>query len=132
MRSIMSVKDELLRSTTLTDYDVITITETWLNEGHNNNEYISNKYQVFRKDRHQTNINAKRGGGILIAVLMEIDCEEHTIPEMKDLEAVCVRFPLKRDIYLYIVCMFNQTQVWTYTWHILMQLVHSKFQMTTL
>lgn len=75
MRSVMSVKRDLTLSTDTADYDIISITETWLNAGHNNNEFFSSKYRVFRKDRCDSSIGTDRGGGVLIAVRMEIDCE---------------------------------------------------------
>lgn len=50
--------------------------ETWLTSSHNNNEFLSDKYRVFRKDQHQTNIKAKKGDHVLIAVLAEVDCDE--------------------------------------------------------
>lgn len=107
MRSVMSVKNELLRTTSLANYDVITITKTWLNESQYNNEFMSNRYRVFRRDRYQSTISAKTGGGVLIAVLEDIDYEEYTTPAMKDIEAVCVRFPLPKR-YLFIHCLYIQ------------------------
>lgn len=96
MRSVMSVKNELLRSSEATDYDIITITETWLKSGHYNSEFISDKYRVFRKDRCESNITSSRGGGVLIAVREDIECDEFKIPEMNELEAACVQFPLSQ------------------------------------
>lgn len=98
MRSVMTAKQELLRSSDLADYEVITITETWLNAGHKNNEFISSKYRTFRKDRCDTNINAERGGGVLVAVRMDIDCEQFYVDEMCNLESICVKFPLNNNL----------------------------------
>lgn len=107
MRSVMTKKQELLRVSDLVDYDVLTITETWLHAGHKNNEFISSKYRVFRKDRCDTNINAERGGGVLIAVRTDIDCEPFSIDCMVNLESICVKFPLNKG-YLYIYCLYIQ------------------------
>ncbi len=68
MRSVVNVRRHLLLSTIDIVYDIITITETWLKISHMNNEFISNSYIVFRKDRSESSIEAGRGGGVLIAV----------------------------------------------------------------
>lgn len=101
----MNIKNHLISSTTIADYDVIAVTESWLNSCHHNNEFISDKYKVFRKDRDQSSIDADRGGGVLIAVRNEIDCEEFELAEATDLESVCVKFPLRRG-NLYIYCAY--------------------------
>lgn len=107
MRSVVNVKNELIRSTGDADFDVLTMTETWLRKDHHNNEFMSNLYRVFRRDRIDTDIVANRGGGVLIAVREDIDCDEHIIPEMAGLEAICVKFPLKKG-NLFIYCLYIQ------------------------
>lgn len=62
MRSVLNVKNELIRSTSMVDFDVLTMTETWLNDSHHNNQFMSPMYKVFRKDRLNSNVNASRGG----------------------------------------------------------------------
>jgi hypothetical protein len=47
-------------------HDVIIITETWLCNGIENSELFDDRYDVYRKDRHDTSTVV--GGGILIAV----------------------------------------------------------------
>lgn len=122
MRSVVKekIKNELIRSTSLTDYDIITFTETWLKPSHHNNEFISDKYRIFRKDRSESNIEAERGGGVLIAVKDNIDCDVHSIPEMSELESICVKFPLKRGNLL-IYCLYIQpdASIDTYKQHVL-------------
>lgn len=107
MRSVVNVRKHLLLSSDETDYDVVTITETWLHNGHNNNEFFSEKYNIFRKDRIDSMVGESRGGGVLIAVKNEIDCDEYSIPEMKDLEAICVKIPLQTG-NLFIYCLYIQ------------------------
>lgn len=72
-----------------------------------NNEFISDFYNVFRKDREESLIDADRGGGVLIAVRKDLDCEEYSVPEMKDLEAVCVRIQQKKG-FQYVYCLYIQ------------------------
>lgn len=119
MRSVVNVRNQLVRSTGLKDYEIITFTETWLTKGHFNNEFISCDFRVFRKDRSDSNITAKRGGGVLIAVLNEIDCEEYSTPELNGLEVVCVQFPLSKGKLL-VYCSYIQpdSTIETYEAHI--------------
>jgi hypothetical protein len=44
--------------------DVISVTETWLNDNVSNNEIFPSGYNIIRKDRPSN----KRGGGVLLAL----------------------------------------------------------------
>lgn len=70
---------------------------------------MDERYAVFRKDREMTAIasTASKGGGVLIAVRSDIKCDAYTNNIMDDLEAVCVRIPLKSGS-LYIYCLYIQ------------------------
>lgn len=107
MRSVINVRKHLLLSTDESDYDVVTITETWLHNGHYNNEFISKKYNIFRKDRINSTVEESRGGGVLIAVKNEIDCAEYHTTEMTGLEAICVKIPLQKG-NMFIYCLYIQ------------------------
>ena len=50
------------------NFDLITVTETWLNENISNSEILPSGYSIIRKDRPID----KRGGGVLIALRNEI------------------------------------------------------------
>jgi hypothetical protein len=50
------------------DYDVIVLTESWLKEGVFDNEFKSNDFSVFRRDRSSFTSDKKDGGGVLILV----------------------------------------------------------------
>ena len=54
------------------DYDVICITETWLNSSINNAELFPSSYHTLRCDRNFNSINRSRGGGVLIALSEKI------------------------------------------------------------
>lgn len=119
MRSVVNVRKHLMLSTIDKAYDIITITETWLKEWHKNNEFISDSYNVFRKDRVESSIEAERGGGVLIAVRKDVDCDEYSIPEMAELEAVCVRIQLKTGLeYIYCLSIQPKSDISTYAAHI--------------
>lgn len=51
------------------DYDVICLTETNLNQGIFDGEVIDSRYNIFRKDRLQyTNSSKEEGGGVILAI----------------------------------------------------------------
>ena len=49
--------------------DIITVTETWLNDNISNNEIFPTGYNIIKKDR----FSGKRGGGVLIALRNNIN-----------------------------------------------------------
>lgn len=106
-RSVNNKTNELLLSTNSTDYSAIVFTETWLDPSQNDNEFLDGKYRAFRKDRSQSDVAANRGGGVLIALKNEYDCELYSTPDMLDLEAVCVKVSLSESI-LFIYCLYIQ------------------------
>ncbi|KAG5897261.1 hypothetical protein JTB14_013162 [Gonioctena quinquepunctata] len=66
---------ELEQSVSSCDYDVIVLTETWLNNDIGNGELNLTNYNLFRKDRSITTSNKSRGGGVLIAVSKKYSTE---------------------------------------------------------
>src|SRR5436190_5061630 len=50
------------------DYDIVTLSETWLNSTVYNSELFSQEYTIFRRDRNERLTGKGRGGGVLIAV----------------------------------------------------------------
>lgn len=107
MRSVNNKTKELLLSTSSNDSDIIIITETWLHPDQCDNEFLDKKYKSYRRDRSDSDIEADRGGGVLIALKAEIDCDEYITPEMNGLEAVCVKANLS-ECSLYIYCLYIQ------------------------
>lgn len=49
-------------------YDIVLITETWLNDSFNSSEYFPPSYNVIRCDRKFTMVDRSTGGGVLIAL----------------------------------------------------------------
>lgn len=85
--------NDLLVSSSIADYDIILISETWLDSSIKDCEYIHNNYNVYRKDREKSEVKAKKGGGVLIAVKKLISSEICETNEMKPLEMICVKIP---------------------------------------
>lgn len=61
MRSVVKKKKHLFLSTTDAFYDIIVICETWLKNSHKNNEFISESYNIFRKDRMDSSVSEDSG-----------------------------------------------------------------------
>lgn len=105
----MKKRNEISLSTKDLDYDCIAISETWLKPEHKDSEYIHEKYNVFRKDRKFSDIEANKGGGVLLAINKKYDCECVRYPEMDPIEAVCVRISTNSSfIYIYNVYIRNR------------------------
>lgn len=107
----MNKKNDILLSTGSLDYDCISLNETWLHPSHKNEEFIDKKYNIFRKDRKFTDIEANRGGGVLVAIHKKYDCELIDIPETKSIEAICVRVKLSSSSFLYIHSLYVQNRI---------------------
>lgn len=67
VRGLRTKSAEIYSSAHTVDYDIIVLTETWLNQAHHSAEYFDSTFNVFRKDRAETGSSLNRGGGVLIA-----------------------------------------------------------------
>lgn len=63
-RGLGSKADIFFNNVITTNYDIICITETWLNSSHSSSDYFPTNYNVYRNDR----ASRTRGGGCLIAI----------------------------------------------------------------
>lgn len=74
-RGLRTKTGDFYTASLITDYDVICVTESWLKPHINSSEVISGKYNIFRRDRHDTNSVKKDGGGILVGVSASVRAE---------------------------------------------------------
>lgn len=72
VRGIRTKVNATYRSILNDNFDVIIFTETWLNSNINTNEFIDDRYVVYRRDRESSSSTKCDGGGVLIAVLNKI------------------------------------------------------------
>lgn len=94
----------MLISSSSADYDILVFTETWLDDSFYDSEFLSDHYEVFRKDRADSNILQRKGGGVLIAIKKSMIYEKFMFDEIKELEAVCVKVQQKSsnsELYIY-------------------------------
>lgn len=80
VRGLRTKSNEFLAAVLGCNYDIICITETWLNENFYSNEYFPSGYKVFRLDRDSKTTGCERGGGVLIAIRSEISSSEFNHP----------------------------------------------------
>lgn len=78
-------------NTAMSDYNIITFTETWLCGSFFDAELFSNEFYVVRRDRHQGQLLSRVGGGILIALDKNLYVETVNAPGSDSLEFLCVR-----------------------------------------
>lgn len=68
---------------------------------------MSTQYDVFRKDREDSNITQTKGGGVLIAIKKNMYYEEVKFDIIARLEAVCIKIQ-QNDSSLYIYAVYIQ------------------------
>ena len=87
------------------DYDIIALTETWLNDTVFSAEFSSEDRLIFRKDRDRAITGKSQGGGVLIAIR-----NNYTVTELKlfndEQEAIGVKVDLNNNYFLYIVLVY--------------------------
>lgn len=58
------------------NHDIIVLTETWLIPEISNNEFVDQRYVVYRCDRDRVSTNKQDGGGVLVALLRTLKPSE--------------------------------------------------------
>ncbi|KAL1378995.1 hypothetical protein pipiens_015226 [Culex pipiens pipiens] len=88
------------------DYDVIALSETWLQDDIVDAELSSN-YHLFRQDRSALTSDRRRGGGVLVAVKKshEVTCTRVLSRGYEYLEQVAVRVKVRNHI-VYVCCIY--------------------------
>lgn len=89
------------------NWDVVVLTETWLNDSVLNAELFPPGYQIFRRDRCELHTGLSMGGGVLIAVASHIKVTR--ISQLEN-EGENIWFELefrnKKSIIKYFKCVF--------------------------
>lgn len=69
VRGLRTKTHTFYRKLCCSNYDLIILTETWLNKSVLNSELFDDRYVIYRRDRDTSNQSVKRdGGGVLVAV----------------------------------------------------------------
>ena len=80
------------------EYDIIVLTETWLDDRIYSSQLFGEKYTVFRTDRSHLNSRKNRDGGVLIAVLRKYKCYVDPAPISDSLEQLWVIIEMPRFV----------------------------------
>ena len=85
------------------DFDVVCVSETWLNQDTADGEILPPSYTIHRKDR--TSVERERGGGVLIACRSDIASIRRRDLEMDDYEILVCEFqPERSEKYVFVMC----------------------------
>ncbi|XP_053698888.1 uncharacterized protein LOC128745842 [Sabethes cyaneus] len=90
VRGLRTKIDSFFLAVSEGDYDVIVLTETWLDDRIYSTQLFGNHYTVFRNDRSRLNSRKTRGGGVLIAVSIKLNCRIDSAPIYDTLEQLWV------------------------------------------
>ena len=93
VRGLRTKTNDLLLALSRCEYDVIALTETWLNSDIKNSE-LSNNYSLYRCDRNPQTSQCRRGGGTMIAVRNDIQSTAVCIAGCDQLEQIIVRISM--------------------------------------
>lgn len=109
VRGMTGKRDSIHLSSISCDYDIIVLFETWLKKNKFSAEFFDPRFIVYRKDRCDSNIDASKGGGVLIAIDSKYDSDIVSVPELEHLEAICVKVHLRSsNTHLFIYALYIQ------------------------
>ena len=104
VRGLRTKIDDFFLTVTECDYDVIVLTETWLDTNINSVQLFGNVFSVYRCDRNRQNSTKTRGGGVLIAVARHLTSCVDPTPVSSTLEQLWVKVKTPvRDISIGVI-----------------------------
>lgn len=86
---------ELFNNILINDFDIIIITESWLQDDILDSELCDNRYVTFRLDRNLSETGKCTGGGILFFVRIEIDAYLNSDWTILNVESQCITIPAR-------------------------------------
>lgn len=116
VRGIRTKSKNFYLQTLATNGDVITLTETWLNNSHKSEEYFGNDFIVYRRDRSHLNSSASIGGGVLLAISSKIHSEQLNLDGFDHLEFICTKLTFKKTKFI-IYCLYIPPNATIDTFH---------------
>jgi len=87
------------------DYDIICLTETWLNDDFSDQDILDDRYTIFRKDRNYDESNTSRGGGVMIAIKRSFHAKQVSLLQYS-CEAIWIKFLVSDHINIYVCCVY--------------------------
>lgn len=109
-RGLRTKMEDFFLAVSEMEYDVVVLTETWLNDQHLSTQLFGNSYTVHRDDRDPVVTGMSRGGGVLIAVANHLPSSRVDVHTAIDLDQVWVKIDL-REVRIFIgVVYFSPDQ----------------------
>ncbi|KAL3278385.1 hypothetical protein HHI36_013713 [Cryptolaemus montrouzieri] len=102
-RGLNTKTSEFFKSSVNSNFDIVAVTESWLNPKINSCKVMCDKYTVFRRDGCETNSSRSEGGGILVGMAKEYHVEVLTNwINTSAVEDIWLRFRVSGPSYLYL------------------------------
>ena len=98
VRGLRTKIDDFFIAVAECNFDIIVLTETWLDEKIYSAQLFGNLFTVFRCDRNSLNSRKSRGGGVLIAVSARLNAFIDPAPICNTLEQIWVRVKLPHQM----------------------------------
>lgn len=100
-------------------YNIICLSETWLNNNCASENYFPDRFSVYRTDRNVNNNDSNRGGGVAILVDNKYKSVRLSQFENDQLEGVCVKVTVRStDLIIYLVYIPPNASQETYYNHL--------------
>ncbi|CAF4867365.1 unnamed protein product [Pieris macdunnoughi] len=93
VRGLRTKSNEFYQNLLTCTFDVILITESWLNSSFYDNELCSDEYQMFRRDRSKETSSKNIGGGLLIYVSRYLKAYERAEWNCNSVETLWITIP---------------------------------------
>ncbi|XP_053686304.1 uncharacterized protein LOC128735845 [Sabethes cyaneus] len=94
VRGLRTKIDDFIIAVAESNFDIIVLTETWLDEKIYSAQLFGDSFTVFRCDRSSHNSSKSRGGGVLIAVSTRLSASSDPSPICNTLEQIWIRVKL--------------------------------------
>ena len=108
VRGLNTKTHEFYKAVSSCDYDVVAITETWIQDGVCDSELFGDSYIVYRKDRDLNALNVSKGGGVLIGVKQNLISNKidlsNLVTQLPAVDVVGCRMVINgKTIYLFVI-----------------------------
>lgn len=111
--SIRNKVDEIRLATSSCPFQVIALTESWLDNSFGINEHFSKKFNVYRCDRSRNTSDRNGGDGVLVAVDAQLNREHLILSNSEGLEYVCAKINFESiNVFVFVVYIssFQETE----------------------
>lgn len=104
VRGLKSKVNEFFNNVSISNFDCICLTETWLNNSFFSSELFDDRYVVYRKDRDFSKTKKQDGGGVILCVKKSLATERVYCLEAEGNESLWVKVHLGRNSS-FLICV---------------------------